>query len=111
MAQGRFTTMVATDCNADCEDRFNEWYNNVHIPMMLKYPGLKKATRYKVIGDPVNGARYIGVYEYDSAESMTGINDSDVFKAAIQEMQESWAEGGMEIKWMANWEPIQTWEK
>ena len=40
------------------------------------------------MGDPVNGARYIGVYEYDSQESMTGINDSDAFKAAIQEMQE-----------------------
>ena len=109
MATGRYMNIVATDCNADCEDRFNEWYNNVH--MMLKYPGLKKATRYKVMGDPVNGARYVGVYEYDTQESMTGISDSDEFKAAIQEMQESWAEGGFDIKWMANFEPIQTWEK
>ena len=109
MVKSRYINIVATDCGADVEDRFNTWYDENHVPLLMKYPGIKKVTRYKVRGDAPAGARYIAVYEYDSPEAMAGLQESDAFKEAMAEMQESWPQGGIEIKWAGVYEPLKTW--
>ena len=48
------------------EARYNEWYDNVHIPALLKVPGVLGAHRYlSVEGEP----KYIAVYELESANT------------------------------------------
>jgi hypothetical protein len=111
MAKGRYISVVATNCSTADDKRFNEWYNANHIPILMKYPGVKKVTRYKVQGEAPNGGCYLAIYEYDSAEARAGQNTSDAFKEAMAEMQQSWPNGGVEIKWMGAYDPIKTWEQ
>ena len=40
MAKARYLNIVGTECVAKDEAKFNKWYNEVHIPMLLKYKGL-----------------------------------------------------------------------
>jgi heme-degrading monooxygenase HmoA len=104
-------SIVVTACSADIEDKFNKWYNEVHIPMLLKYKGLKKSSRYRLMGENQGQAKYVAFYEFDNEQDKTNFQKSPEFAVAIQEMQETWKGGGIEIKWTADYILIKSWEK
>ncbi|MFC1937134.1 hypothetical protein ACFLWY_01080 [Chloroflexota bacterium] len=33
----------------EAEEKFNRWYNEMHIPMLMECKTLRKATRYKKV--------------------------------------------------------------
>ncbi len=103
--------IIATDCPADKEAAFNKWYNEVHIPLLMKYKGITRVARYKLMGDAPDQARYLACYEFEDAVALEGLQPSPEFAAAMAEMQQSWPEGGVEIKWMANYEHLKTWQR
>jgi hypothetical protein len=109
MAKNRVINIVATVCDPKKDAEFNKWYNEVHIPMLLKFKGLKKVTRFGIIDDKAPQAKYLAVYEYDTVEAMNAMPQSQEFKDAIAEMQQSWPGNSMEIKWAAAYAPIKTW--
>jgi hypothetical protein len=111
MAKARLVNMVATECESKDESNFNKWYNEVHIPMLLKYKRLKRVTRYRLMGDAKDQAKYLAVYEYDDKESLDGMSKSPEFKAAIDEMTETQKTLKFGIKWAAAYEPIKSWGK
>jgi heme-degrading monooxygenase HmoA len=111
MTKARILNMVYSECTAENDARFNKWYNEVHIPLLFKYPGLKKVTRYQRMGDNREQAKYLAVYEYDTREELKAFEKSGEFKAAMAESQETWQGGGFEIKGTAVYEPVKTWEK
>ena len=103
MPKARILNMVYTECISGDEAKFNKWYNEVHVPMLFKNPGLKRVTRYQRMGDNKQQAKYLAVYEYDTREDLKAFPESEEFKAAMAEVQETWQGGGFEIKG--------TWEK
>jgi quinol monooxygenase YgiN len=111
MAKARIINVVATECTPKNDAKFNKWYNEVHIPMLMKYKGIKKVTRYKIFDDKAPKPKYLAIYEYDTKEALDGINKSPAFKEAIAEMQETWKGEMFDIKWAMSGEPIQTWEQ
>jgi hypothetical protein len=51
-------------------DEYNDWYDNVHLPDLLKVKGVVGASRYRVAkaqqgGAPVSGPQYLAIYEVD----------------------------------------------
>ena len=111
MAKPRVLNIVATVCAPKNEARFNKWYNEVHIPMLMKYKGIKKVTRYKIIDEKSEKSRYLAVYEFDDKKSLAEMPKSPEFKAAIEEMQSTWKPEGLDIKWALSCEPLKTWGK
>jgi antibiotic biosynthesis monooxygenase (ABM) superfamily enzyme len=111
MGKDTILNIVAIECPAEEEERFNKWYNEVHIPMLLPYKGLKKAGRYRLTGESKDQAKYLTIYEYETMEALQGFSTSPELAAAMEEMQGSWKDGVLTIKWMASYEPIKTWEK
>lgn len=111
MAKERILNMVVTECPSKNTEAFNKWYNEVHIPMLMKYKGLKKVTRYKIMDEHDGKCQFIAVYEYDTKEALNGINSSPEFKAAIEEMQETQKSLPFELKYALACEPIKTWGK
>jgi uncharacterized protein (TIGR02118 family) len=92
MSDSPFISIIGTACKAEDEDRFNRWYNEVHVPLLMKNRLLKKAVRYKATAaDPVMPT-YLAVYEYDSAKDFETYSNSPEFKAAIAEMEQSWGD-------------------
>lgn len=109
MAKSRILNLVTTECGPEDDARFNKWYNEVHIPMLMKYKGIKKVTRYKMIVEPDKKPTYLAIYEYDSKEAMDALSASPEFKAAIEEMQTTQKSCKFDLKGAAAYEPIKTW--
>ena len=100
--------IVATECTGD-EAKFNKWYNEVHIPMLLKFKGVKGASRYKQVGENKEHPTYLAFYEFENAEALEALHKSPEFAAAMEEMKETWKDGGLELKWAVPYEHIKTW--
>jgi antibiotic biosynthesis monooxygenase (ABM) superfamily enzyme len=111
MSKDRIINIVATECIPGDEVKFNKWYNEVHIPMLMKFKGIKKVTRYKVMGESTEKGKYLAIYEYDSAKDMAALNTSPEFKAAIEEMNDTWKGRMFDLKWAMGCEPIKTFGK
>lgn len=111
MAEGMILNIVATECSAENEARFNKWYNEVHVPMLFKFKDLKKVGRYRLTGESKGQTKYLAIYRYESKEALDAFFKSPEFAAAIEEMQGSWKDGEIDVKWTATYEPIQTWER
>jgi hypothetical protein len=56
---------VRTDVAPEMEEEFNRWYNEEHIPRLLKVPGVLWGKRGMNTGE---GQKYIAVYEHESIE-------------------------------------------
>lgn len=57
--------IVRTDVAPEMEEEFNRWYNEEHIPGLLKVPGVLRAKRGVNTG---KGQKYIAVYEHENAD-------------------------------------------
>src|SRR5438445_258984 len=42
---GRFTWFVYTNCTPGDDDGFNDWYDNIHVPDLLRVPGVVACRR------------------------------------------------------------------
>ena len=83
--QGGYIFYARMSVDAEHEDLFNEVYDIEHVPELLKVPGVRSVTRYKVDStiyttkledQPV----YIAAYEVDSPDVVT----SDAWNAATE---------------------------
>ena len=52
--------IVRVDIDPALEDAFNAWYEQVHIPALLRCPGWLSARRYVSLD---GGPKYVAVYE------------------------------------------------
>jgi len=66
----RYVFVVLTNASGGRDSEFNEWYNNQHIPDVLKIPGFVAAQRFSLAGAQMGGAtspwRYLALYELDT---------------------------------------------
>jgi antibiotic biosynthesis monooxygenase (ABM) superfamily enzyme len=99
--------VITTECPLEDEARFQQWYNEVHIPMLLKFKPLMGAARYKLAGEP---HRYIAVYRFASWADFEAFGKSPELAAALEELQGTWGDS-IKIASMAQWEFIKDWEK
>ena len=62
--------LAHTNCKDPArEAEFNEWYDKVHIPDILKgLPEFLKATRYEAHGSSKTPSKYVAVYEIESSD-------------------------------------------
>jgi antibiotic biosynthesis monooxygenase (ABM) superfamily enzyme len=102
--------IVASDCRPEEENKFNSWYDEVHIPFFLKFSGLLSVARYKLAGTADRQARYLAVYEFASREDLEKFSNSPEVAAARAEMRQTWGEKGIDIKWRAPYELLRRWQ-
>ena len=77
MAIGLF--VVRATITADREAAFNKWYNEEHVPQVLRYNGAVSARRYrKVVGE--DSYQYMATYEFASDEVLQQFLKSDALK-------------------------------
>jgi hypothetical protein len=107
----RVINMVATECQPEVEEKFNKWYNEVHVPLLFKFQGMKKVTRYKILNKTDELPTYICIYEFGNPSEFQSYSESKELADARAEMKESWKDGGWEIKWRAPYEEMKTWER
>jgi heme-degrading monooxygenase HmoA len=74
--------------------------------MLKKYPGVKRVARYKILA--AKCPQFIAVYHFDSLQDFEAFGKSPEFKAAIEEMNQSWP-NGIEIISRQQSELIREW--
>lgn len=103
--------MVATRCQPEDEEKFNRWYDEIHIPLLLKFKGMKKVTRYKIIYETEEYPKYLAMYKFESQKAYEEYETSPELAAAREEQRETWKERGFEVKWRVQYELIKTLER
>ena len=103
--------VVATQCKPEDEEKFNKWYNEVHIPMIMKFKGISEVTRYKLPTDSDEYPKYLTIYKYDSQEALKAFQTSPEMAAVMAETRETWKDGMFTIKWRVSYETIQNWKR
>ena len=111
MATSPVINVVAIQCQPEVEEKFNKWYDEIHIPMLFKFKGMKKVTRYKILKETEEYPSYLMIYEFESRKAYEEYETSPELTAGRTEMKESWKEGGFEIKWRVQYETTKIWEK
>ncbi len=99
------------DCPSELREKFDVWYNKTHIPMLLKFKGIIKATRYKRVGDNKEYPEHLSIFEFDSLESFKDYLESTELADAVAERKSSWPSGGHERRWRVQYEMIENWGK
>jgi hypothetical protein len=57
------------------ESEYNRWYNEEHLPAVLKVPGFKSARRYRLTQpEPSAQWQYLAIYEFDAEDPGTVIS-------------------------------------
>ena len=69
--------IVRIDVEPEMEEEFNRWYNEEHIPTLLKVPGVLWGKRAINTGP---GPKYIAVYEHENIE----VQRSEAYQKAAQ---------------------------
>ncbi len=67
----RITETYCADLNQ--EDAFNDWYNNIHLPVVMKATAYISAVRYKIKQTHIGRDKYLSVYEVRSDDINSAI--------------------------------------
>lgn len=110
MEKSPIINIVGICCRKEDETRFNKWYNETHVPMLLKFKGMKGASRHKIISESADYPTYLAVYHFDSMEDYEAFLKSPERAAAQEEMRSTWP-GGLDIKLRLQYELIKRWEQ
>jgi hypothetical protein len=70
--------MFSSPVELEREAEYNDWYENVLVPDVLKIPGVVAARRYRLADQPggmfagiANGNRYLAMYDIDGSDPQT----------------------------------------
>ena len=69
--------IVRIDVKPEMEEEFNRWYNEEHMPNLLRVPGILWAKRGINTG---KGPKYIAVYEHENID----IQRTEAYRKAVE---------------------------
>ena len=100
MSKPRFLYQVQIRCAPELVDEFDKWYNEVHMPLVMKGGMLKAATRY-TLTDAVESdfPNFTTMCEFEDRAAFEKWLASDVLAAARKNMAE--VMGGKDVVWVA----------
>ncbi len=71
--------VVMTNATGDRDAEFNKWYDNQHIPDVLRIPGIVAAQRFKIsnaqLGDAKSQWKYLALYELDTDDPAASLKE------------------------------------
>ena len=63
---GKWVNLVEHNCDPAREDEYHDWYNNTHIPDVLKTPGFVSAVRYRINEFRDGRGKFLAIYEIET---------------------------------------------
>ncbi len=110
--------LIANQCRPDQEEKFDRWYDETHVPYLLKTNCINKATRFTALypgkvypGYPdVKYPRNMAIYEFPFVRSYDEYEKSPALAEALQEWNETWGKDPYEKRWCKQYQLIREWE-
>ena len=100
-----------TNCPPELEEKFNKWYNEIHVPMLLESGEIKSVTRCKRVSDDNSYPQYIALYEFEDWQAFERYQKSKALIDAREEIKQSWPDKRYESKWAVQYEVTKSWNK
>jgi len=72
------------------EAEFNEWYNRVHVPDMLRVPGVISGARYEVVRGRKTHPKYLAIYEIENEGMIDSAISGPQSLAVGEDTQRRW---------------------
>jgi hypothetical protein len=105
-----YLTIVGSNFLASSDAAVNEWYDSIHIPILMGYSGLKKAVRYKNVGDSATPG-YLGLFYYPTKTDFDSMPTSQPFDSADKELAAHWTNNEYTMALAISYSKIQSWVK
>lgn len=110
--------MVGIQCRSEDEAKFNKWYDDVHVPMLLQGDCVEKVTRFKLADETyqVGGTtevcpNYLTIYEFASQGQFDSWMSGKARTEAGEDKARTWAENPYEVRWASRYNLIKAWNK
>lgn len=104
---------VGLQCRPEDEATFNAWYDDIHVPMLLRSGHVAKVTRYKLASqtyDVAPGAitcpTYQTVYEFEDQDRFEAWMRGEDRAAAGADKSATWAGRPYDVIWAARYDLI-----
>ena len=98
MSKPKFIYQLTIQCAPEMEEEFNKWYNDVHMPLVMRGGMLKAVTRYKVTDAiETTASKYLTVCEFDDRETFERWLASEVLAVAKADREK--VMGGKDVVW------------
>jgi len=107
MSRQRFIYQLTIQCSPQMEAEFNKWYDDVHIPLVMRGGMLKAISRYKVTDAiETNVSKYLTVCEFEDRASFEKWLASDILAEAKVDREKTM--GGKDVVWTSRafYEPM-----
>ena len=108
--------MVGIQCRTADEVKFNTWYDDIHVPMLLKGDCVKKVTRFKLADETYNVGtttevcpNYLTIYEFADGEQFDSWMNGTARTEAGDDKSKTWSENPYEVKWATRYNLINAW--
>ena len=110
---------VGLHCPPDQEVKFNKWYNEKHVPDLLKVKGVRRVARYQIVtpgrrypGFPdTKYPNYLAIWEFDNQEAFEAYEASPELTEGRKDASTVQPELGYERMWRVEYKALQTWER
>jgi len=89
--------LVGTECPPGKEEEYHEWYKTIHIPMLLKVPGVRDATRYEIMRPSPAYPRFLAIHSLESEDRAYTIEQDPKLLEARRERIQRWGETGITV--------------
>ena len=99
------------DCTPESEVKFNRWYDEIHIPILLRTGEIERVTRFRRVGDDENYPNHLIVYEFEDQKAFERYEESPEKAEAVEEMKQTWRQEEAKRRWRVQYEVIATAEK
>jgi hypothetical protein len=88
----KYSLVVQSNPVAGLEKEYNDWYNNIHIPGILKIPGFTGAQRFTLDDEKASTWKYMAIYEFETEDLAATIG-----ALQAQTMEDAKAAGSMPV--------------
>ncbi len=83
--------MVSLNFNVpEKEEEFNKWYDEVHVPDVLKASGVIGASRYVATRASEGQPKYLAVYELETEQAIDSVLASPELGKAREDFHANW---------------------
>lgn len=89
---------------------FNEWYDNTHVPWLMKTGTIAQSVRYRIMQPNKDYPAYLAVYYFENPKAFEAFSNHPERLAAIKELDEHWP-NGIGRMWWVQYQLIKGWKR
>ncbi len=100
--------IVGSQCKPEEEAKFNKWYDEVHIPMLMKFPNLLAVARFKILKETPDYPTYLAIYQFLNKESYEAYRNRPGAAEVQADIKANWTDS-LDITWRVQYEHLRDW--